>query len=260
MNNYVVLRRSPDWSTFDIEQTRQFCLGIGLDETLIVDYAAEWNAAMAINFTAYRQGMKEIALSCAHAVQNATVIDHAALADTPIVDDDLLYFTDDDDWVTPGLFSRLRGQEASRDGWIWRSLAVTKPFASATAESVLVDRPISSAVFTNNYAVTGRALSRLGVEALLEHYDAETARTAGIFDPTHLDEGLTAANKHMCCTTFISRPKRVGRPLPPLRTGLEAFQSDLSQIELRPEEAWLATPLSALSRINASALGQVGGL
>jgi hypothetical protein len=38
---------------------------------------------------------------------------------------------------------------------------------------VLQKRTLQDVVYTNNYSVTGRALKRLGIQAIFEHYRAQ---------------------------------------------------------------------------------------
>src|SRR5258708_38655874 len=43
-SNYVVVRHSPDWLSFDPEASRAYCLSNRMPETLIVDFMAIWDA------------------------------------------------------------------------------------------------------------------------------------------------------------------------------------------------------------------------
>jgi hypothetical protein len=46
MNNidFIVLRSSPDWRTFDIQQSRQFCQFVGIPDDAVINFANTWDA------------------------------------------------------------------------------------------------------------------------------------------------------------------------------------------------------------------------
>ncbi|QTN18891.1 hypothetical protein HZ989_11690 [Brevundimonas sp. AJA228-03] len=257
--NYVVLRRSPDWAHFDIEQTRVFLAAFpAIDNDLIVKFAERWDAVMAMRYIDYRQAMKDLALSTARAVRRATFVTLDDLPHLDLHDDDRLYFTDDDDWVSPDLFERLEQLPSNGDGWLWNSVFVGKLFGDTPEEGpesrVVRERPASDTVYTNNYAVTGAAFRRLGAGALVEHTNAQLALDGGRFVPVRSGEYLSAANKHLCCTVCIH-----------YNQASEAFQSDmagavrlildeLAVTELSPRISWLAGALQAFQEINRRAL------
>ena len=254
--NYVVQRRSPDWTTFDLEDTRAFCRDINIPETTVIDFARHWDATFPVGYLAYRQAMKQISLDCAFSVQDARVVSHLDLDALAVEDGDLLYFTDDDDWVQPGLFRLLRAGDTSRDGWLWNSTSVASRYDAATdthSGGIFV-RPVGTTVSTNNYAVSGSAWNRLGRSQLLEHYWALDAFEAGRFQPTQSDLSPSCSNKHLCATTFIARGLRGDARPDDLRAALSAMTGDLARLELPPPLAWLATPLAALISTNERVL------
>lgn len=256
--NYVVLRRSPDWARFDIEDTRAFLASLGLDEGLIVRFAERWDADLALSFLGYRQAMKDLSLAGAHGVRSAEVVSHTDLADMSFADDDLLFFTDDDDWTHPDLFAPLRASGDAADGWLWRSIFVGKLLSDTRREksggAIVQERPASDIVYTNNYAVTGAAWKRLGPEHLLEHYSAHAALRDGLFAPDRVDDYLTAANKHICCTVCIRHNSGVPGFLDALPAALSGILADIDAVELSDRTRWIADPLERFAEINRLAL------
>lgn len=255
--NYVVLRRSPDWTTFQLKDTRAFCRDICVPETSIIDFAALWDATFPVDYLAYRQAMKEIALDSAHRVQDAEVVSHIDLAGMEFDADDLLYFTDDDDWVQPELFRVLRAGGPVSDGWTWASASIASRYDATTDahSGVLFVRPGGDVAFTNNYAVTGSAWSRLGA-MLVEHFTAQHALDDHRLNLNLSPWPLSAANKHLCCTTFIVRGQRGAVRPTDLRAALVAMTDDLAEVSLTPELEWMGEPLAAFAEVSRRVLEQ----
>lgn len=257
--NYVVLRRSPDWAHFDIEQTRVFLAAFpSIDNDLIVKFAEHWDSVMAMRYVDYRQAMKDLAVSTARAVRRATFVTLDDLPDLDIHDDDRLFFTDDDDWVNPDLFERLEQSPSNGDGWLWNSVFVGKLFGDTPQEGpespVVRERPASDTVFTNNYAVTGSAFRRLGAGALLEHTNAQQALDAGSFVPGRSVEYLSAANKHLCCTVCIHYNQASEAFRSDMAGAVRLILDELEVTDLSPRTSWLAGTLQAFQDINRRAL------
>src|SRR5665213_2795705 len=125
--NIIVRRSSPDWAHFDIEKSRQFLARIGLDENIIVDFAAIWDANFAIDFCQFRQRVKDIATRTLRSVGNAVLVELADFKPRSCADDDLVVFIDDDDWLNSGLVDAIR-PGSSPDGAIWGSVVVGDGF------------------------------------------------------------------------------------------------------------------------------------
>lgn len=255
--NLVVLRQSPHWPTFDLENTRAFCAAVGLRETLILDFAARWNAVCAVDFLTYRHEMKSIALATLKAVSGSTFQTIDSLDVHALDDEDRIFFSDDDDWAAPDLFERLQGPGG--DGWIWRSAFVGKLFADTPLEKVggpvLQKRPASSIVYTNNYVVSGQALKRIGSDVMVEHYHAQAAMDDGRYRPSRCDDFLSAANKHLACTVFIN--VNMGAPdfVADMRAGVSRYADELSAVRLDDDLAWMVDPLARLVELNRQAAG-----
>ena len=110
-------------------------------------------------------------------------------------------FVDDDDWMSPGLFESLPAMTATEDGVRWESLRFGKVFSeNRHSGAVIYQRPLDHVVYTNNYAVTPRALHRFGKTALFEHYHAQAAFDQADFALSTSEKYLSCAIKHPCCT------------------------------------------------------------
>jgi hypothetical protein len=48
--NYIVIRHSPDWLSFDLEASRAFCISVGAPETLIIGFVAVWDAMVGLDY------------------------------------------------------------------------------------------------------------------------------------------------------------------------------------------------------------------
>lgn len=261
--NYIVARATPDWMRFDLNDTRAFCAAIGLPEMLIIDFAARWDAVMAMSFLEYRAAMKAISVGLMEDVRCATIVPAEDIETLSVDADDILYFTDDDDWVRHDIFERLRAQRPSEHGWVWSSPAMAKMFGEPPPELdgslVIHDRPVDHKVHTNNYAVTGGGWRALGYAKLFEHFWAQVASDRGEFRPVRITEPLSAAHKHMCCTTAIHRNTGIPEVLNDLKGALGAYQDHIGRTVLTPRLDWLAAPMRAVMAVNARALGARSG-
>ena len=110
--NFIVVRHSPDWLSFDPEASRAFCVKCNLPEALIIDFMALWDAAVAVDYRQFRFRVKEIAQQNLASVEHAQIISDADLRAMALAGkvacDALVVFVDDDDWLAPHLFARLR--------------------------------------------------------------------------------------------------------------------------------------------------------
>lgn len=258
-DNYIVLRRSPDWPTFDLNETRAFCNAAGVREDLVIGFAAAWDSVLGLDYRSYRQRQKEISLRTAYACLDAIVVDHARFDPESCRDDDLIYFTDDDDWVSPSLFQTLRREALQADLVLWGSIFVGKLTAATPYETpaspVVSRRKFSRVVYTNNYAVTGSTLKRLGYDALLEHYQAQRTVDLEQVTTTLVERHLTAANKHPCCTVCIEYNTRSLQLPSGLPGYLAGFVEDLTAARDAEHERWLRDCLDGLIAVTRDALG-----
>ena len=152
-------------------------------------------------------------------------------------DRDLIYFTDDDDWVIPDLFAVLRSHDI-QDGFLWSSIRV------GPGPAVVEKRAFSNEFYTNNYCVSGRAVRRLGLDAVFEHYGAQKAAELGAFILAKLELYLSCANKHPCCTVNILHD-----PGFDIRLDTPKFLEQLSNAVLDEQTSWLGPYINDLRKI-----------
>lgn len=205
--NIIVVRHSPNWLNFDLENSRAFCISAGLPEMTVISFASSWDQAVSLSYREFRHFLKEISLENFQSVKSSTVVHQHEFAVEHIADDTLVAFVDDDDWFSPELFDPLR-RAGDAEGYFWGSIRLGHRFIGEIAlhhphevgASALAYRPITSVIYTNNYVVRGSALRRAGLAACLEHYSAEAAMKAGHFQPMLIPAYLSCANKHPACT------------------------------------------------------------
>lgn len=203
-----------------------------------------------MSFREFRHEMKQIALATIEACRHCQFLRTSDLPAEP-ADDDLFVFMDDDDWISSGLFDVLRAQNMPRDGFLWGSIYLGKfvvdlPGISAASPAVK-KRPLDNTVYTNNYSVTGRALKRLGKEAIFEHGRAQQQRDAGDFQPKKIPPYLTCANKHPACTVSAQYNfKNLSEGLRPMVAG---YAEALRDIQLDQDTLWIAPYLRRMEAV-----------
>lgn len=244
--NFIVVRHSPDWLSFDPESSRAFCVKLNVPETLIIDFMAFWNAAVTVDYRQFRFRLKEIAQQTLVSVEHAQVISDADLRALALAGkvppDALVAFVDDDDWLAPHLFARLRefaSVGAGVDGFRWgmvrlgRDLYTLDADANFALHPTVTLRPIDQMTkLTNNYAVRGIVVERLGVDAVCECVDAQAQYNAGRFAPATVAEYLSCTNKHPASTMAAHH-----------LLGSEGFRRDLRADIRRWTEGVMAVPL-----------------
>jgi hypothetical protein len=255
--NFIVLRASPDWLNFDLEETREFLRDRPLPKTVVIDFARIWDAVMRVDYRHFRARVKEITLANYRSVKEATLLSLGEFRERRLAADDLVIFVDDDDWLAPDLFLRLRLIADGGDGVKWGSIRVGLVFETVTEvqfDSVFHIRAVDDLIYTNNCAIKGAMLMRRGIEFFVEHRFAYAEQQAGLFRPTTLAQYLSAANKHPCSTlaanAMLKLPGFRADPVAPIRTYARALAA------LRPpmELAWLAAPIAALAALVDSAV------
>jgi hypothetical protein len=233
--NLIVLRRSPDWRSFDLNDSRRFCSSIGRPEDLVIRFAEQWKSSHRLDYRQFRHEVKQIALASIATCRNATLVNLGDIHVATLADNDLLYFTDDDDWVIPDLFAILRAEQIE-DGFLWGSLWLG---LRRLGESIFVKRDLDARVYTNNYCVAGGFVRRLGLAAVMEHFDAQNAFDANASRVRRLPRYLSCTNKHPCSTLMIE----FGAP------GLAEVAPLLADLRLDDESAWIAPYLARYSTI-----------
>jgi hypothetical protein len=253
-NNLLVLRSSPDWTAFDIERSREFLKALRLPEDLIVAFAALWDSHFKVDYRGVRAQLKALALETYNDVRQASLLRHEEW-DGKGRPDGRVAFVDDDDWMSPGLFESLPATTSGEDGVRWGSLRLGRVFApNGYAEPAIQRRPLDRTVYTNNYAVTARALARLGRAAFFEHNAAQKSFDQPGFTLVTSEKYLSCAVKHPCCTMSVN-----------YLMSLEDFRSDprremskfLESVHAMPLDAlaeWLKKPFAQFRRVMGEAV------
>jgi hypothetical protein len=212
--NYLVVRQSPNWRRFDLNATKTFLRAISWPEHIILNFADAWNAELSMSFLEFRARVKEIAIDNWLSVKDARCVfsDQWISAgnagfENILKPNDLVAFTDDDDWFNPCIFEVLREFDLA-GGFCWDhvhfGLVEVDVPGQRLRDSVWQRRSATPPVlFTNNYAVSGAVIKRLGVPAVLEHYHAQDRVREGDILLVHAPMYLSASHKHPCSTTAI---------------------------------------------------------
>src|SRR5690349_6228572 len=132
-NNYVVLRNSPNWLSYTDRQSRDFCARFALPENTILDFISIWDAAFDVDYRHFRHVTKETALANFAKVHGSIFLEHTDFRALALEPDDLAVFVDDDDWLAPDLFLRLRDvpEGQNHDGMKWGSVRVGPEFSAS---------------------------------------------------------------------------------------------------------------------------------
>jgi hypothetical protein len=257
MRNFIVIRHSPDWLRFDLDQSRQFCRSAGLPENTVLEFAAAWDGCMSVPYRSFRHRLKQIAIENFKAVNGATVIDQQHLEKAMPSDDCIVAFVDDDDWFSPFVFETLR-ETAQADGYVWASLRLGHDFSVQAIEKQvgpLLYRARDKFIYTNNYAVSGRVLRHSEVEDYLEHGAAHASMMSGRFNPAFRPAYLSCTNKHPASTvaarTFVASEDFRHNP----RRELARAFDQVMVVELSdPDLHWLNKPVAHYLELLEAAL------
>jgi hypothetical protein len=252
--NLLVLRASPDWATFDIERSRDFLKALRLPEDLVIEFAALWARHFKVDYRDVRAQLKAIALATYKSVQQASLVRHQDWDDSAPADGRIA-FVDDDDWMAPGLFEELPAPVAGEDGVRWGSLRLGRGFGpDGYAVPIVQRRPLDRIVYTNNYAVTARALGRLGRAALFEHDAGQRSFDQADFVLAASQHYLSCAVKHPCCTMSVnylmSQPSFRADP----RKEMADFMAAVDAMRPDDMDAWLQKPFSEFRQVMADAV------
>jgi hypothetical protein len=252
--NLLILRASPDWATFDTEDTRAFLKSLALPETLIIEFVALWDRHFKVGYRDVRAQLKALALQTYAGVRQATLLAHTEW-DGVVAPDGRAAFIDDDDWMSPGLFESLPPPGPDEDGARWGSLRLGRVFAAdGYAVPIIQRRPLDRVVYTNNYAVTARALRRLGRTAVFEHNFAQAAFDQPDFTAAASAHYLSCAVKHPCCTMSINYLMSQGDFRADPRRELANFMDRVDAMSVDGMDAWLRKPFAEFRRVMADAV------
>jgi hypothetical protein len=222
---------------------------MGFSELSLIPLIEFWNLSLSLTYQDFRDRLQQVSLSNYRSVDNSLCLSAREFRGLTLDADDLVVFVDDDDWLAPDLFGRLRSSLDNSDGAKWGSVRIGVDFGSPPGvhpEDVFLLRPVDRLIYTNNYAITGRALHRLGDDALFEHGAAQTACDHGSFRPVTLPAYLSVANKHPCC--FMAAGPLLGSPhfMTEPRAALRQFAGALERVTPAPGLEWVTPPLGSL--------------
>ncbi|MFS8039306.1 hypothetical protein ACI7BZ_20490 [Xanthobacter sp. AM11] len=257
-NRIVAVRYSPDWLGLTDDDTRRFLRRHGIDENLLVDFMALWDKAMKVDYRSFRHEIAKLSRQSFAAVRGAQVIPHESLRATRRAGDDLVVFVDDDDWLSPGLFEELEAACPRPVSGIWWGSIMVGPqhssYEASQSAPIIELRPLKRVIYTNNYAVTGRALNWHGYNRLFEHYHADRRFGKFLWPPKTVAKYLSATSKHPCSTVsvqfFMAQPQFRADP----RRHVERFADQLAQAPIPPAYDWLKAPVAQVEALVRRAL------
>jgi hypothetical protein len=252
--NLLILRASPIWDSFDLERSRGFLRSLRLPEDLIIEFAALWEKHFKLDYRGVRARLKTLALQTYNEVRQASLLRHEEW-DGNGQPGGRVAFVDDDDWMSPSLFESLPATTPGEDGVRWGSLRLGRVFApNGYAEPPIQRRPLDRIVYTNNYAVTARALGRLGRAALFEHDAAQKSFDQPDFTLITSEKYLSCAVKHPCCTMSASYLMSLEDFRSDPRRELSKFMESIYAMPLDSMEEWLRRPFAQFRQVMTDAV------
>ena len=108
-------------------------------------------------------------------------------------------------------------------------------------------------IYTNNYAVSGAALGRLGIDALCEDYEAKKQFENGRFAPDTVAQYLSCAVKHPACSlvaAYLFGSEEFRRDL---RADIGRWAEGVMGAPLPVDLAWMAAHRQQLAALLADA-------
>lgn len=257
VENLLVLRASPDWLDFDLEKTRPFLASFGLPESLIIDFDQLWRRHFRGDYRSIRAQLKTLALQTYANVGRASLVSHEDWQEEPGIGG-WVAFVDDDDWMSPALFESLPEPGAADDGVRWGSLRLGRLFAENGYDKPIIQaRPFDRIVYTNNYAVTARALNRFGRRSLFEHDAAQVTFDRPDFTKGTADRYLSCAVKHPCCTMSVSYLMQHDEFRRDPRREMVRFMEALEEFSIDQLEGWMRPLFQEFREIMAGAVPAV---
>jgi hypothetical protein len=172
--------------------------------------------------------------------------------------DALVVFVDDDDWLAPHLFARLRefaSVRAGVDGFRWgmvrfgRAVYTSDADANFASHPTVTLRPIDQTIYTNSYAVRGIVVERLGVDAVCECLDAQAQYDAGRFAPATVAQYLSCTNKHPASTMAAHHLLGSGEFRRDLRADIRRWVEGVMAVPLPVDLAWMEAPRDQLAAL-----------
>jgi hypothetical protein len=208
--DFIVLRSSPDWRSFDIEQSRSFCRLVGIPDDAVINFAATWDSTFGISYREFRAVCKDIAFRSFDSCIGMEVIRRE---DIPrcIGPESRFFFTDDDDWFHPDIASICRDllPTAPDRGGYWGSIRhgyrPWTPPHEEFSELIVEKRPLKPTLYTNNYFCSGGQMASASLDDVFEHWNAHNILHGGRLQMSPIERYLSGANKHPACTVFLMK-------------------------------------------------------
>jgi hypothetical protein len=237
---FVVRRPCPDWKNLTPaafrEQSRQYCRSVGRPPEQVNESVDIWDSTFGVSYLEARQAMKDISLANSRAVRNSRMIDLEQLA-ADSAEPGIYFFTDDDDWVSPDILSRLNAfVRADRRAYLWGSVV----FGGFWKIAVQL-RQFDGFCYTNNYALDYSYFSGRPdlLAAAAYHMGADEGIPKREF--CEVREYLSVANKHPCSTVFLERVlKKKGGGSADLAQAVSDFCRRLERLKIPEDLSWAA--------------------
>jgi len=252
--NLLILRASPDWINFDINNSRLFLRSTGLPEDLVIEFSSLWDRHFKIDYRNVRAQLKTLAFETFNAVRHASLLRNEEWDGTG-KPGGRVTFVDDDDWMSPGLFESLPTTTCGEEGVRWGSLRLGRIFAAnGYTVPIIQRRPLNRIVYTNNYAVTARSLRRRGRFSFFGHDAAQYTFDQPDFALITSENYLSCAVKHPCCTMSANYLMSLESfRADPQREMLD-FMESLAAAYPDSIEEWLRKPFTRFREIMADAV------
>jgi hypothetical protein len=239
---------------YNIESSRDFLRARNLPEELVIEFAALWNVHFKVDYRSVRAQLKALALRTYKEVRGAVFLRHEEW-DGSGDPEGLVAFVDDDDWMSPGLFESLPARTSGEEGVLWGGLRLGRVFAAnGYSQPIIQRRPLDHIVYTNNYAVTPRALHRLGNAALFEHFVAQAAFDQPDFALSTSEMYLSCAVKHPCCTVSAKYLMSLDNFRADPRREMSRFIEAVGATRLDDLAEWLREPFVHFREVMADAV------
>ncbi len=183
-------------------------------------------------------------------IRQCTLLDHHNWDESLIAATNWVAFVDDDDWMSPGLFESLPSPDLNEDGVKWGSLRLGRVFSPNGYDHPIIQRrPLNHVVYTNNYAVTGHALNRIGRLGLFDHGAAQLVFDRPDFVSSRSKEYLSCTVKHPCstvCVEYLMSCEEF-RSNPTLE--MEKFLEAIGSARIDEMDAWLREPFARFREV-----------
>jgi hypothetical protein len=249
----ILLRQSPDWAALDyryLESLTGFERGAGLPLGFVRQLVMTWDGFFAVPYFQVRQQLKDLTLRSLSRVSNARLLPFAG-CDLDQLSSRIYLFTDDDDWFDPDIVDRLSVHDRRGvQGMVWHSVRLAGQLEVRRLRHC----------FTNNYCVTSAFTEaagedlRLGMQRVMQHYDANRVFSSDAFESLYIEEPLSIANKHPCSPARLFNEYGPSITVDVLRADVQRFVAGLGTIRMPTDLAWASPLVQEVAEIFSAAL------